>query len=97
MASMESKSLPGSLVSVHSAATSGAICLLVAAICVVTRIITGQRRNHDPEDISKPKHIDVLPYYVPWLGSAISFGLRFQDFLAEAQYVPRAVPSWSSR
>jgi hypothetical protein len=64
-----------------------AICLLLATVCVVTRIVTGQRSNLSSEDVSKPKYVPIVPYFVPWLGSAISFGLRFQDFLAEAQSV----------
>lgn len=64
-----------------------AICLLLATVCVVTRIVTGQRSNLSSEDVSKPKDVPIVPYFVPWLGSAISFGLRFQDFLAEAQSV----------
>lgn len=68
-------------------ATFGAVCLLLATICVVTRIRTGRRRNRDTDVASKVKNVEVVPYFVPWLGSAISFGLRFQDFLAEAQFV----------
>jgi hypothetical protein len=71
--------------------TYGAICLLLATICVATRILTGQRSNHDSDDVSEAKDVEVVPYFVPWLGSAISFGLRFQDFLAEAQYVRTTV------
>jgi hypothetical protein len=74
------------------AATFGAVCLLLATICLVTRILTGQRSNLDSDDVSEPKDVEVVPYFVPWLGSAISFGLRFQDFLAEAQYVKDSEP-----
>jgi hypothetical protein len=68
-------------------ATYVAICLLLATVCVVTRIVTGQRSNLNSEDVSKPKDVPIVPYFVPWLGSAIPFGLRFQDFLADAQSV----------
>jgi len=68
-------------------ATYAAICLLLATVCVVTRIVTGQRSNLNSDDISTPKDVPVVPYFVPWLGSAISFGLQFQGFLAEAQSV----------
>ena len=68
-------------------ATYAAICLLLATVCVVTRIVTGQRSNLNSEDVSKPKDVPIVPYFVPWLGSALSFGLRFQDFLADAQSV----------
>jgi hypothetical protein len=64
-----------------------AICLLVATVCVVTRIVTSQRCNLNSEDVSKPKDVPIVPYFAPWLGSAISFGLRFHDFLADAQSV----------
>jgi hypothetical protein len=70
----------------HSA-NYAAICLFLVTVCVVTRIVTGQRGNLNSEDVSKPKDVPVVPYFVPWLGSAIPFGLRFQDFLAEAQSV----------
>lgn len=73
----------------HSA-TYAAICLLLATVCVVTRIVTGQRSNLNSEDVSKPKDVPIVPYFVPWLGSAISFGLRFHDFLADAQSVLNA-------
>ena len=68
-------------------ATYAAIFLLLATVCVVTRIVTGQRSNLNSEDLSKPKDVPIVPYFIPWLGSAISFGLRFQDFLADAQSV----------
>jgi hypothetical protein len=67
-------------------ATFGAVCLLLATICVVTRVRTGRRRNRDTDVASEVKNVEVVPYFIPWLGSAISFGLRFQDFLAEAQF-----------
>jgi hypothetical protein len=70
----------------HSA-NYAAICLFLVTVCVVTRIVTGQRSNLNSEDVSKPKDVPVVPYFVPWLGSAIPFGFRFQDFLAEAQSV----------
>jgi hypothetical protein len=70
-----------------------AICLFLATVCIVTRIVTGQRSNLNSEDDSKPKDVPDVPYFVPWLGSAIPFGLRFQDFLSEAQSViQRACP-----
>ena len=70
----------------HSAKYA-AICLFLVTVCVVTRIVTGQRSNLNSEDVSKPKDVPVVPFFVPWLGSAIPFGFRFQDFLAEAQSV----------
>ena|SRR5947209_3090790 len=82
----------------HSA-NYAAICLLLATVCVVTRIITGQRSILNSEDFSKPKDVPAVPYFVPWLGSAISFGLRFQDFLAETQSVlnVRVKVNWLTR
>jgi hypothetical protein len=66
-------------------ATYATICLLLATICLVTRVVTGQRSNLNSDDVSEAKDAGIVPYFVPWLGSAISFGLRFQDFLAEAR------------
>jgi hypothetical protein len=63
------------------------VCLLLVIICVVTRIRTGRRRNRYTDGASEVTSVEVVPYFVPWLGSAIPFGLRFQDFLAEAQFV----------
>jgi hypothetical protein len=73
--------------SISHSTTYVAICLLLATVCVVTRIVTGQRSNVNVDDVSKPKDVTTVPYFIPWLGSAISFGLRFQDFLAKAQSV----------
>jgi hypothetical protein len=68
-------------------ATFGAVCLFLATVCVVTRIRTGQHRNRDTDVASEIKNVEVVPYFVPWLGSAISFVLRFHDFVTEAQFV----------
>jgi hypothetical protein len=68
-------------------ATCGTVCLLLVIICVITRIRTGRRRNRDTDGASEITSVEVVPYFIPWLGSAIPFGLRFQDFLAEAQFV----------
>ena len=89
MFSTNSVLVPFDLVPDSRVATYAAICLLLAAVCFATRIVTGRRSNLKTEDASEPKDVEVVPYFVPWLGSAISFGLRFQDFLAESQYVSK--------
>jgi hypothetical protein len=68
-------------------ATFGALCLFLATVCVVTRIRTGQRTHRDTDVASEITNVEVVPYFVPWLGSAISFVLRFYDFVTEAQFV----------
>ena len=61
-------------------------CLFLIIVCVVTRITTGLRSNLNSSFVSVPKEVGVIPYSIPWLGSALSFGIRFQDFLADCQY-----------
>jgi len=68
-------------------ATFGALCLFLATVCVVTRIRTGQRTHRDTDVASEITNVEVVPYFVPWLGSAISFVLRFHDFVTDAQFV----------
>ncbi len=66
-------------------------CLFLIIVCVVTRIATGLRSNLNSSFVPGPKEVGVVPYSVPWLGSALPFGIHFQDFLADCQYVDGAV------
>lgn len=60
-------------------------CLIVLITCIATRIITSQRSTLNFNYTNGSKTPGVVPHSVPWLGSAISFGIRFQDFLADCQ------------
>ena len=68
-------------------------CLLLVTICVVTRIVTSLHSSLNSGFVPGSKEVGVVPYSIPWLGSALSFGMRFQDFLAECQYVDCAASS----
>ena len=59
---------------------------VLAVVCAATRVVTGLRNYFQSRSSSGLKHIAVLPYWTPFLGSAFQFLLRFQDFLGDARY-----------
>ena len=61
------------------------IAISIALICLVTRVRTGFQNKRQSASTAEPKDIAVLPYWVPFLGHAIQFVTRFQDFLAVAR------------
>jgi hypothetical protein len=63
----------------------GFVLLFVALICIITRVRTGIQNKRQSASRTEPKEIAVLPYWLPWLGHAIQFGARFQNFLADAR------------
>lgn len=61
------------------------VLLLISLVCLSTRVRTGIQNKQQSVSKAGPKDIAVLPYWLPWLGHAIQFGTRFQNFLADAR------------
>ena len=67
--------------------TSRDLLVLVALVFISTRIFTGIRgrfRDAGPGGLKIPKPI---PYWIPYIGHALSLGLCRQRFLAKARCV----------
>lgn len=61
------------------------ILLSTALVCLGTRVRTGLVNKQQSVSKAEAKEIALLPYWLPWIGHAIQFGMRFQDFLADAR------------
>jgi hypothetical protein len=68
------------------------ILLSTALICLGTRVRTGLLNKQQSVSKAEPKEIALLPYWLPWLGHALQFGTRFQDFLADARSLSLLCP-----
>lgn len=55
--------------------------VIIALICVFTRIVTGLRSG-PKEGVAVKK-----PYWIPYVGHALSFGFTQESFLAKQLYV----------
>jgi len=63
-----------------------AISVLLLAVCVVTRAITGYLYSKaESQDDSSPKDPPILPYWLPFIGHALSFAWSFDTLLSKAR------------
>ena len=61
------------------------ILVLIALVCLFTRVRTGIQNRQQSVSKSEAKEIAVLPYWLPWLGHVIQFGTRFQTYLVDVR------------
>lgn len=61
------------------------VLLATALVCLVARVWTEFQNKQQSLSKAEPKEIAVLPYWIPWLGHAVQFATRFQNFLEEAR------------
>ena len=59
------------------------IFLLLSLLVIATRIFTGLRSTLGRDNPQAPKEVGLVPYWIPWLGSALQFGLRTQRYIAD--------------
>jgi hypothetical protein len=73
---------------------SATVLILIALTCLFTRVRTGIQNKKQSASKAEPKEIALLPYWLPWLGHAIPFATRFQNFLADARLLssPDRIP-----
>lgn len=75
------------------------ILLSIALVCLGTRVRTGLLNKQQSVSKAEPKEIALLPYWLPWIGHTIQFGMRYQNFLADARSLlllcPAVLGGWN--
>ncbi|EXJ93496.1 hypothetical protein A1O1_01888 [Capronia coronata CBS 617.96] len=66
-----------------------ALLIISSLVCIATRIVTGLQyrsstSNAKAGSTSTAQTVATLPYWIPWLGHAISFALGGTDFLSRS-------------
>lgn len=61
------------------------ILVLIALICLFTRVRTGIQYRQQLTSKAEAKEIAVVPYWLPWLGHLIPFSTRFEDYLFDVR------------
>ena len=63
---------------------------IVTAICVFTRLLTGIQNVISQTHAERPvKRASTVPYWVPFVGSAVSFAMDIQGTIAKGRWVPK--------
>lgn len=62
-----------------------AVIVLFLAVCIYTRISSGLTSMAQQAGSSKAQPVRVVPYWIPYIGHAISMGARFKYFLDEVR------------
>lgn len=61
---------------------------IIAAVCVFTRLLTGMQSAISQSQIDRPnKKVNSIPYWVPFVGSAVSFATDIQGTIARGRWV----------
>ena len=55
----------------------------IVAACIITRVSTGLRFNQATSG-GPPKAISILPYWIPWIGHALSYTIGGEKYLAQS-------------
>lgn len=63
------------------------LLVIIATICITTRILSGTRSRVKEYAPGQGRDIRQLPYWIPYIGNAISLGLGSVDFLLKARFV----------
>ena len=59
---------------------------IVASVCVFTRLLTGIQHVISQTHAEKPeKTVSTIPYWVPFVGSAVSFATDIQGTIAKGR------------
>lgn len=64
------------------------LAIVIATLCITTRILSGGRSRVRVYDSDQTRDVRKLPYWVPYIGHAISLGLGSVNFLLRARFVP---------
>lgn len=65
---------------------------LIASICVFTRIFTGFQTAKSRKQVDRTRRATLIPYWIPFVGSALSFMTDIQGTIAKSRYVSGAQP-----
>ena len=61
------------------------LLLVVACICLPTRLWSGLESKRQNVSRVGAKEAPLIAFWFPWLGNAVTFWIRFQDFLMDAR------------
>lgn len=63
------------------------LLVIIATICITTRILSSTRSHIKQYAAGQARDIRQLPYWIPYIGHAISLGLGSVNFLLKTRFV----------
>lgn len=63
------------------------LLVVIAAICITTRILSGSQSSRKEYRAGQTRDVRKLPYWIPYMGHAISLGFSPLNFLVKARFV----------